>query len=236
MLQIPPFRLKPVLGRRVWIFATSHWHPLLPLEIPVQATVWFVSHNARLWPSTRVAHNKSPVSPAMRKVTGALVLLFLLNACWGAPVSHPAPTVAQIGSDLNCSPSDHGFEDGQAGWGFCYPATWQYLERVANPVDAGPTHLDILLSITDVPCVPGTPDTTGAPPPLVCQPQAGLFGLMVISTYARGAATEASQLTDGRRIALTPHQVVVLDLRFTKDGLDLEASMSTRLSTWKFLY
>lgn len=196
----------------------------------------------------------------MRKVTGALVLLFLLNACWGAPVSHPAPTVAQIGSDLNCSPSDHGFEDGQAGWGFCYPATWQYLERVANPVDAGPTHLDILLSITDVPCVPGTPIAGETPNP-VCQPNAGLFGLMVISTYDRagatdlaswmqtnlkpvpvgqaiqwGNATEADQLTDGRRIALTPHHVVVMELRFNKDGLDLEALMSTRLNTWKFLY
>lgn len=198
----------------------------------------------------------------MKRLTLVLVLLSVLSACQFRPVAaHPPPSVTVIGSDLNCPDGDHGFEDGQAGWGFCYPATWQYLERVANPVDAGPTHLDILLSITDVPCVPGTPDTTGAPPPLVCQPQAGLFGLMVISTYARGAATdlagwmlanlkpvptgvpiqwgnatEASQLTDGRRIALTPHQVVVLDLRFTKDGLDLEASMSTRLSTWKFLY
>jgi hypothetical protein len=196
----------------------------------------------------------------MRKLTGALLLLFLLNACWGGPVSHPAPTVAQIGSDLNCSPSDHGFEDGQAGWGFCYPATWQYLERVANPVDGGPTHLDILLSITDVPCVPGSPIASETPRP-VCQPQAGLFGLMVISTYDSagatdltswmqanlkpvpvgqpiqwGNATQADQLTDGRRIALTPHHVVVMELRFNKDGLDLESSMSTRLSTWKFLY
>ncbi|HVC75702.1 MAG TPA: hypothetical protein VND96_04205 [Candidatus Micrarchaeaceae archaeon] len=196
----------------------------------------------------------------MRNLTGALVLLFLLNACWGGPVSHPAPSVAQIGSDLNCPSGDHGFEDGQAGWGFCYPATWQYLERVANPVDAGPTHLDILLSITDVPCVPASPVAGVAPAP-VCQPNAGLFGLMVISTYDRagatdlaswmqtnlkpvpvgqaiqwGNATEADRLTDGRRIALTPHHVVVMELRFNKDGLDLEALMSTRLNTWKFLY
>jgi hypothetical protein len=196
----------------------------------------------------------------MRKLTFVLVLLFLLNACTRGPVTHPAPSVAQIGSDLNCTSGDHGFEDGQAGWGFCYPATWQYLERVANPIDAGPTHLDILLSITDVPCVPGTPVAAETPRP-VCQPQAGLFGLMVISTYDRGTAadlagwmssnlkpvptgesiqwgnaTEADKLTDGRRIALTPHHVVVMELRFGKDGLDLESLMSPRLSTWKFLY
>jgi hypothetical protein len=197
----------------------------------------------------------------MKKLTLVFVSLFLLNACQRGPVAHPAPTVAQIGSDLNCTSGDHGFEDGQAGWGFCYPATWQYLERVANPVDAGPTHLDILLSITDVPCVPGSP-VAGETPRPVCQPQAGLFGLMVISTYDRagatdltswiqanlkptpplgqsiqwGDATEAQLLRDGRRAALTPHHVVVMELRFNKDGLDLESMMSTRLGTWKFLY
>jgi hypothetical protein len=51
-----------------------------------------------------------------------------------------------------------------------------------------------------------------------------------------GDATEAQQLADGRRIALTPHHVVVMELRFNKDGLDLESAMSTRLGTWKFLY
>jgi hypothetical protein len=49
-------------------------------------------------------------------------------------------------------------------------------------------------------------------------------------------ATEAMQLSDGRRIALTQHHVVILDLRATKDGLDLEAQLSTRLGSWKFLY
>jgi hypothetical protein len=197
----------------------------------------------------------------MKKLTLIFTFLLLLNACTRDPATHPAPSVAQIGSDLNCTSGDHGFEDGQAGWGFCYPATWQYLERVANPVDAGPTHLDILLSITDVPCVPGTPIAGESPLP-VCQSSAGLFGLMVISTYDRagasdltgwmqanlkpapalgqpiqwGDATEAQLLTDGRRIALTPHHVVVMELRFNKDGLDLESSMSTRLGTWKFLY
>jgi hypothetical protein len=51
-----------------------------------------------------------------------------------------------------------------------------------------------------------------------------------------GDATEAMQLTDGRRIALTPHHVVVMELRFNKDGLNLESLLSPRLNTWKFLY
>ena len=43
-------------------------------------------------------------------------------------------------------------------------------------------------------------------------------------------------MPDGRRIALTPHYVVILDMRSGQGHLDLEASMSTRLGTWKFLY
>jgi len=35
---------------------------------------------------------------------------------------------------------------------------------------------------------------------------------------------------------LTPHHIVILDLRAAKDGLDLESQFSTRLGTWKFLY
>jgi hypothetical protein len=195
----------------------------------------------------------------MKRLTLVLVLLFLAGAC-GGPTTRPIPSVGQIGSDLNCPSTDSGFEDGQAGWGFCYPVTWKYLERVANPVDAGPTHLDILLSITDVPCVQGSPIADATPRP-TCAPNAGLFGLMVISTYDRagaanltgwmqtnlkpvptgqpiqwGDATEAMQLTDGRRIALTPHHVVVMELRFNKDGLNLESLLSPRLNTWKFLY
>ena len=194
----------------------------------------------------------------MKRLTLVLVLLFLTNAC-GGPVSRPAPSVPQIGSDLNCPTGDHGFEDGQAGWGFCYPGNWQYLERAGNGTDSSPTHLDLLLYFTKVTCVPGTPDPA-APRP-VCSPGTGSFGLVVVSTYDSGGATDlaswmqanlkpapvgqaiqwgnatqANQLSDGRRIALTPHHVVILDLRATKDGLDLEAQLSMRLSSWKFLY
>ena len=195
----------------------------------------------------------------MKRLTFVLVLLFLLNACQRGPVTHPPPTVAQIGSDLNCASGDHGFEDADAGWGFCYPANWQYLERSNS--STGPARLDLLLYFTKVTCVPGTPDPS-APRP-VCSPGTGSFGLVVVSTFESGSATdlatwmqanlnpvpkgqgqsiqwanatEAIQLSDGRRIALTQHHVVILDLRATKDGLDLEAQLSTRLSTWKFLY
>ena len=103
-----------------------------------------------------------------------------------------------------------------------------------------------------------------APPPqtpAVCSTTAGLFAFMIISTYERkgspnlaswiqddlkpapngtaitwGNSVEAVRLDDGRRVALTPTQVVVLDLRSGSGNLDLETDMSSRLATWKFYY
>jgi hypothetical protein len=49
-----------------------------------------------------------------------------------------------------------------------------------------------------------------------------------------GNAVEAGQLSDGRRIAMTPHHVVILDLH--SGLLDLETEMAARLSTWKFSF
>jgi hypothetical protein len=51
-----------------------------------------------------------------------------------------------------------------------------------------------------------------------------------------GNATDAAQMADGKRIALTPHHVVILELRSGLDLLDLETPMSARLGTWKFAY
>jgi hypothetical protein len=84
---------------------------------------------------------------------------------------------------------------------------------------------------------------------------------MIISTYERGAssslaswvdtnmasapalqaiswgnATEAAIMPDGRRIALTQHHVVILDMRSGEGHLDLETQMAARLSSWKFSY
>jgi hypothetical protein len=192
----------------------------------------------------------------MKRLT-LLLLLLLLAACQQGPVNHPTPTVAQIGSDLNCATGDHGFEDGDAGWGFCYPSTWQYFERAQGTTN--PTRLDLTFDITDVPCVAGSP-VAGETPRPICSPSAGLFGFMIISTYERGDspdlatwmqsilgtvpasqtivwgnAIEADRLSDGRRIALTPTRVVIMDLRSGLDQLDLEGAMSARLNTWKFL-
>jgi hypothetical protein len=51
-----------------------------------------------------------------------------------------------------------------------------------------------------------------------------------------GNAQEAARLDDGRRIALTAHHVVILELRSGPSYLDLETPMSARLATWKFSF
>jgi hypothetical protein len=55
-----------------------------------------------------------------------------------------------------------------------------------------------------------------------------------LDSIAWGDAVQAARLADGRRIALTPHHVVILDLH--SGLLDLESAMSARLDTWKFSY
>ena len=66
--------------------------------------------------------------------------------------------------------------------------------------------------------------------------QANLHPPLTMTSITWGNADEAAQLSDNRRIALTPHHVVVLDLRSGQGHLDLEAQMSARLSTWNFSY
>ena len=186
-----------------------------------------------------------------------VAFLFVLAGCQPGPNTRPVPSVAQIGSNLKCASGDHGFEDVQAGWGFCYPGTWRYQEKAQSSQSPAPAELDLTFNITDV----GSSNS-------------GLFAYMIISTYDRGSspslaaweqanlpsvpdaqsiswanAAEAAKLSDGRRIALTPHHVVILDLHsgqitgcITSAGaptpchLDLEAQMSTRLDTWKFTF
>jgi hypothetical protein len=197
------------------------------------------------------------VTTTARRLTIA-VLALALGACQPGTNTHPVPSVAQIGSDLRCATGDHGFEDSQAGWGFCYPGTWKYNER--SQASATPPGLDLTFDVTDIPCAsPATGTNPSARP--VCSPNAGLFAFMIISTYERGDATnlaawmqtnlssaqssepiswgnstEAARLTDGRRVALTQHHVVILDLRSGSGNLDLEAEMSARLGTWKFTF
>jgi hypothetical protein len=51
-----------------------------------------------------------------------------------------------------------------------------------------------------------------------------------------GNAVEAMKLADGRRIAMTAHHVVVLDLHSGQSRLNLDLEMGSRLNTWKFTY
>jgi hypothetical protein len=186
------------------------------------------------------------------------MLAAAVAACDVGSGSRPVPSVSQIGADLKCTAGDHPFEDNQLGWGFCYPGTWRYIEK-ANST-ASPSGLDLTFDITNDPCVTPSAAPNTTPPPPSCGPDAGLFGYMIVSTYSRGDsaslaswvqsnlhtpatmqpiawgnALDAARLSDGRRIALSPHQVVILDLHGGGVGnIDLESLMSARLGTWRF--
>jgi hypothetical protein len=190
-------------------------------------------------------HNYSPMRSAL-PIPPILIAALAMVALAGCQpgTARPVPSVPQIGGDLKCSQGDHGYEDPQAGWGFCYPGTWRYTEHAqANESPAG---FDLVLDVFNDPC-----GHSG------CGPGEGDFAVIIISTYDRdsapdlaswmaahigpspnlqsiswGNAIEAARLPDGRRIALTQHQVVVMDLR--SGPLDLEPEMSARLATWKF--
>ena len=194
-----------------------------------------------------------PPLPIPRLILAALAVLIASAGCQPGSGNHPVPSVPQIGADLNCKNGDHGYEDPVAAWGFCYPSSWRYILRSQGT--QSPFGLDLTFDITDFSCASPAPGG-GAP---VCSPDAGLFAFMVVSTYERagssdlaswiqanltnppatesirwGNSVEAVKLADGRRVALTPHHVVIMDLR--PGPLDLEAEMSSRLNTWKFSY
>ncbi len=197
----------------------------------------------------------SPLASPLKTVA-TVVAVLALAGCQSGPNSRPVPSVSQIGGNLKCAGTDHGFEDPQAGWGFCYPSTWKYNERSQG--SQSPSGLDLTFDITDVPCASPPAGASARP---VCSPNAGLFAFMIISTYERGTATnlaaweqanpgigqagetiswgnavEAVKLADGRRIAMTQHHVVVLALHSGLGNLDLETQMSSRLDTWKFTF
>jgi hypothetical protein len=196
--------------------------------------------------------NPVPIPPKMLAPLAMLAVAITLAGC--QPTSpHPVPSVPQIGGDLKCSQGDHPYEDLQAGWGFCYPGSWKYTERSQS--SQSPPGLDLTFDITNVPTTP-----TACPSSSTAQTGcSGLFAFMIISTYERGNSSDiaswvaanlkpgqdlqtiswgnsvqAVRLPDGRRLALTPHHVVILDLH--SGLLDLETEMSSRLSTWKFSF
>lgn len=193
-----------------------------------------------------------------RQVLAVIAVAVVAAGCQPGSNARPVPSVAQIGGDLKCQAGDHGYEDPQAGWGFCYPATWRYNMRSQST--QAPLGLDLTFDITDAPCSTPPPGASGATAEPQCSPNAGTFAYMIVSTDERGDASdlsawvkknlpatdtigdgiswgnavEAAKLSDGRRIALTPHHVVILDLH--PGLLDLESAMSSRLDTWKFTY
>ena len=200
--------------------------------------------------------------PIPRSILAAMAMVALAGCQPNS--AHPVPSVPQIGGDLKCSKGDHGYEDPQAGWGFCYPGTWRYTER--SQASQSPPGLDLTFDITFVPPTPApcpspspSPSASpGASPSPAASPCSGDFAFMIISTYQRGDssslagwaesnlktsaletiswgnAVEAARLRDGRRIALTPHHVVIMDLH--SGLLNLESEMSPRLATWKFSF
>jgi hypothetical protein len=203
-----------------------------------------------------------PPPPSPVKILAALVAVIAVAGCQPTPTARPVPSVAQIGGDLKCPSGDTGLNDDQAGWGFCHPLAWKYLERSQSSLN--PRGLDLTFDITFVPnppvaCPSPSPGASPRPTPSPCS---GDFAFMIISTYERGAAPdlagwqrtnlpsppatgesiawgnalEAQKLEDGRRIALTPHHVVILDLHSGQSRLNLEFEMSSRLNTWKFTY
>src|SRR5260370_16952079 len=103
----------------------------------------------------------------MQRFTVGLLALALAG-CHVGPNTHPTPSVAQIGADLNCSGGDHGFADSQAGWGFCYPKFWRHTAP-AQPNTTG-TQLALTLNIpvpasTNAPLPCSTPPPAPPPPP-----------------------------------------------------------------------
>jgi hypothetical protein len=144
---------------------------------------------------------------------------------------------------LACQTSDQAFDDPQLGWGFCYPATWRYVERDAT-TDT-PKGVAITFDVTET--APG--------------PDNGKFGFMAVTTYDRGSAasigdwlstnvsgetglqtipwgnSDGAVMTDsGRRFALTGHYVVELELHSGSGNLDLNGTLGGLLGDWRFEY
>jgi len=189
----------------------------------------------------------------IRRVGPALLGLSLLCSCQlgslGAAAPAPPPKVASAAGNLSCPRSDHGLDEPQLGWGFCYPASWKYIERV-QPSTA-PSGVDTTFDVV-----------VDAPAGSVGTDQ-GQFGFMIIGTYEKGSATTLAQwaatnlgpswvlspitwgnsreaaLAQGSRtirLARTAHHVVELDVRSGQGNLNLDAVMTAGLDTWRFDY
>lgn len=187
--------------------------------------------------------------PARHLLAAALVLA--ATACQG-PLASPAPspTVNSAAGAIKCPAGDHGLDEVELGWGFCYPGTWRYRERLQDSTQ--PAGVDATFDIVN---------DLGTPAPGQPQsPENGLFGFMIIGTYEKGGASTltdwaAANLGDGltltpitwgnsqqaylveplhERIAFTKHHVVVMEVHEGQGNLALDDAMAKRLATWRF--
>jgi hypothetical protein len=155
------------------------------------------------------------------------------------PTPAPEPSIKTEGQNVKCPNGDHGIDEVQFGWSWCYPSTWKFQERL-QPTSR-PAGVDATSDIVhDVPAG---------------QAGSGDFGFLIVGTYEIGgssdlngwiAANIAPGLTltsiswgnakaavvdgQGRRFALTSSHVVEMDVR----GDAIAAEMGKRLDTWKF--
>src|SRR5439155_23191446 len=86
--------------------------------------------------------------PFPRKLLVAIAILAAVVGCQPSG-PRPVPRVPQIGGNLKGAQGDDGYEDLQAVWAFCYPASWQYIER--SQAIPQPSGLDRTFGITNVP-------------------------------------------------------------------------------------
>jgi len=183
-------------------------------------------------------------------LTTLLLLLQLTVAgCSPGPTApSPAPSIRTEGQDVSCPGGDHGIDEVQFGWSWCYPSTWKFQERLQ------PTACDQISRVCTLPQgVDSTFDIVNNVPS--GQPGSGDFGFLIVGTYQIGSAKtlsdwvtanlgpgqtltpitwgnakEAALDSQGRRFALTSSHVVEMDVR----GDAIAAEMAKRLATWKF--
>jgi hypothetical protein len=176
-----------------------------------------------------------------RLVLLAVLAMLPVAGCslFNTPTPAPEPSIRTEGQDVKCPNGDHGIDEVQFGWSWCYPPTWKFQERLQPTTH--PAGVDATFDIVnDVPAG---------------QPGSGDFGFLIVGTYEIGTATDLKswvaanigsdqQLTviswgnakqaavddQGRRFALTGSHVVEMDVR----GQAISAEMAKRLDTWKF--
>ena len=167
--------------------------------------------------------------------------LVLVGACTPSTTASPAPapTIRTEGQGVKCPGSDHGIDEVQFGWSWCYPASWKFQERL-QPT-ATPAGVDATFDIVnDLPAgqvgsgdfgflIVGTYQL-GATQTLAAWVTANVGGDEKLSSINWGNAGEAAQDEKGRRFALTGTHVVEMDVR----GDAIAAEMGKRLATWKF--